>query len=288
MAQRRLEQPRATEEARRAASERGAAAADRLLRLVRSSPKLVHVDLASAGPVFKGAGLIELPGDNGAFLFEVASGGEGVTYVTTVFDLSQSGGEATLIKLDVATNGTTYVVASLEHLPFGRTTLGIRLRRTGQTSIYLPIDVTTPKPGRLKLTVVSDDTRKPIPAMVRLMSYADGLARQPGNGIEFAPQFDNEGAPSGARNANLPGALKETFWCVPGPIDMALPAGKWQIGVRRGVEHQVILRDVTVRPGQTVEETFRPERWVDMRKRGWWSGDDHVHCRILSDEMRTA
>jgi hypothetical protein len=21
-----------------------------------------------------------------------------------------------------------------------------------------------------------------------------------------------------------------------------------------------------------------------MRKRGWWSGDDHVHCRILSDE----
>jgi len=120
--------------------------------------------------------------------------------------------------------------------------------------------------------------------MVRLMWRTDGLARQPGNGIEFAPQFDKQGKASGARNANLPGSLGETFWCVPGPFDMALAPGKWQIGVRRGVEHEVIFRDVTILSGQTVEQTLRPQRWVDMHKRGWWSGDDHVHCRILSDE----
>jgi hypothetical protein len=284
ISQQRLDRPRTTEEARRAALDRGTAAADRLLDLVKTSPQLVRVDLAATPPALKLNRPIELPGDSGVFLFEVARGGEGVSYVTSVFDLSQSGGESTLMKLDVATNGTTYVVVDLEHLPFGRTLLGVRFRPAGQSSFYFPLDVTTPPPGRLKLTVLSDDTGKPAPAMVRLMSYADGLARQPGNGIEFAAQFDNEGTASGARNANLPGALKETFWCVPGPLDMALPAGKWQIGVRRGAEHEAIFRDITVRPGETVTQTLRPKRWVDMCKRGWWSGDDHVHCRLLSDE----
>jgi hypothetical protein len=102
--------------------------------------------------------------------------------------------------------------------------------------------------------------------------------------VEFATQFDKQGTPSGARAANLPGPLNAHFWCVPGPFDMTLAPGVWQIGVRRGVEHEVLFEDVTIRSGETVEKTLRPRRWVDMRRRGWWSGDDHVHCRILSDE----
>ena len=65
--------------------------------------------------------------------------------------------------MEVATNGTTYAVAGLEHLPFGpfgRTTLGIEFRRAGQPAVRLPLDIATLAPGRLKLTVVSDDTGK--------------------------------------------------------------------------------------------------------------------------------
>jgi hypothetical protein len=273
-----------TDDVRRAATSRGALAAGRLLEQVKTCPRLIRVILTAARPVLTPAGPFELPGDTGAFLFEVVAGGEGLSYATTVFDLSQPPGESSLINLDIASQGTTYAVAGLERLPFGRTTLGIEFRRVGQAGVRLPLDVTTPGPGRLKLTVLSDDTGKPTPAMVRLMWRTEGLARQPANGIEFAPQFDKQGKSSGARNANLPGSLNETFWCVPAPFDMALAPGKWQIGVRRGVEHEVIFREVTILSGQTVEETFRPKRWVDMRKRGWWSGDDHVHCRILSDQ----
>jgi len=274
----------ATDDDRRATASRAAAAAGRLLELVKTCPRLIRVDLTSAHPALKPAGPFELPGDTGAFLFEVVAGGEGLSYATTVFDLSQPPGESSLINLEVAANGTTYAVAGLERLPFGRTTLGVNFQRAGQTVVHLPLDVTTPRPGRLKLTVLSDDTGQPAPAMVRLMWHTDGQARQPANGVEFAPQFDKQGKASGARNANLPGSLKETFWCVPGPFDMALAPGEWQIGVRRGVEHEAVFRDVTIRPGETVEQTLRPKRWVDMRKRGWWSGDDHVHCRILSDK----
>ena len=272
------------EEVRRTVTERAAVAARRLLGQVKSCPGVIRVDLTAARPVFTPPGPFELPGDTGGLLFEVMAGGEGLSYSTTVFDLSQPPGESSLATVEAASNGTTYAVLGLERIPFGRTTLGIEFRRAGQPAVRLPLDITTPAPGRLKLTVVSDDTGKPAPAMVHLTWRTDGLARQPANGIEFAPQFDKQGKASGARNANLPSPLNETFWCMPGSCDMAVAPGTWQIGVRRGVEHEVVFEDVTIRSGETLERQLRPRRWVDMRKRGWWSGDDHVHCQILSDQ----
>ncbi len=273
-----------SEEARHTAAERGSGAAQRLLDLIKACPRIVRVDLTSTHPVLTPPGPFDLPGDTGAFLFEVSAGGESLSYSTTTFDLAQPPGESSLVTVDLSTNGTTYALAGLEHLPFGRTTLAFEFRRVGYAPVRIPFEVTTPGPGRLKLTVLSDDTGKPAPAMVQLMWGVDGLARQPGNGVEFAPQFEKQGKASGARNANLPGPLSGTFWCVPGPVDMALAPGPWRIGIRRGVEHEVVFEDLTIHSGEIVERTFCPRRWVDMRKKGWWSGDDHVHCRILSDD----
>jgi hypothetical protein len=270
-------------QARQAATTRGTPAVQRLLESVRACPRLIRVDLSGPHARFAPAGPFDMPGDTGALLFEVVSDGEGLGCSTGVFDLSLPPGESSLATLDVAASGTNYGVLGLEHLPFGRTTLGVEFRRAGRRASRVSFEVTTPAPGRLKLTVLSDDTGKPAPAMVRLLWRTDGLVRQPGNGIEFAPQFDQQGKASGARNANLPGPLADSFWCVPGPFDMALAPGDWQIAVRRGVEHEVVIEDVAIRSGQTVTQTFRPRRWVDMRRRGWWSGDDHVHCRILSE-----
>ena len=277
-------QKAADETARHAAGERLAVAAGRLLERVKSCPRLLRVDLAGGRPVLAASGPVELPGDTGALLIEVLSGGEGVSYSTSLTDMSQPPGESSLVALDAAPGGATFAVAGLEHVPFGRTTLTLEFRRPGQSSVRLPLDVTTPAPGRFKLTVLSDDTGKPAPAMVQLLSLTDGSGRQPGNALEFAPQFDKQGNTSGARAANLPGPLHEPFWCVPGPVDMALAPGTWQIGARRGVEHEPVFQEVTIRSGQTTQTVIRPRRWVDMRRRGWWSGDDHVHCRILSDQ----
>lgn len=279
-AQQQLDKAR-DDHARRAAIERGTASANRLLEQVKACPRLLRVDLTATRPLLVPAGPFEMPGDTGALLFEVVTGGEGLNYSTTVFDLSLPPGESSLATMEVAVRGTSYAVLGLEHLPVGLTTLGVEFRRPGQPAVRLPLDVNTPPPGRLKLTVLSDDTGKPAPAMVQLLSRRDGGVRQPANGIEFGLQFDKQGKASGARNANLPG-LADSFWCVPEPFDMTLSPGDWRIGVRRGVEHEVIFEDVTIRSGETLERSYRPKRWVDMRKRGWWSGDDHVHGRILS------
>ncbi|MCL4179566.1 MAG: CehA/McbA family metallohydrolase [Verrucomicrobia bacterium] len=270
--------------ARRAASDRGREAVDRLREIIEDCPRLLTLDLATLSATGLPEDRVEQPGDTGALLFKVVNQGEGLWFSSNGADLSQPGGESSRVTVDLGDRGVTYAVAGLEQLPFGRTTLQLQFNRPGQTPLHFPLEVNTPMPGRLKLTVLSDDTGEPTPAMVRLMWRTDGLQRRPANGIEFAPQFDGQGHASGVRAANLPGPLGVHFWCVPGPFDMTLAPGVWQIGVRRGVEHEVLFEDVTIVSGQTVERSLRPRRWVDMRRQGWWSGDDHVHTRILSDD----
>ncbi len=282
--QQRLQRPSASEESKQAATERIASAAARLLPLVEACPQLIHVDLTAKPPQLRPNTPVQLPGDSGALLFELVVRGEGLSYANSVADFSEPPGEANLVSLDVSASGRTYAIAGLENVPFGRTTATLEFNRAGQPAVRLPLELRTPVPGRLKLTVLSGDTGKAVPAMVRLMWRTDGLQRQPGNGIELGPQFDKQGRASGARPANLPGLQGEPFWCVPGPFDTTLAPGDWQIGVRSGVEHEIVFQDVTVRSGETLERTIRPRRWVDMRRHGWWSGDDHVHCRILTDE----
>jgi hypothetical protein len=270
--------------ARRAAIRRGATATERLVELVEGNPRLLRLDLRTSQPVLAPAGPFEQPGDSGALLIRVIADGDGTWFSSNWADLSQPRGESSQVTVDLGPGGISYAVVGLENLPVGRTTIAFRFNRAGQASLALLEDVVTPEPGRLRMTVLSDDTGEPAPAMVRLMWRVDGLQRRPSNGIEFAPQFDGQGHASGVRAANLPGPSSSHFWCVPGPFDMTVAPGVWQVGVRRGVEHEVLFQDVTIHSGELTELTLRPRRWVNMRQHGWWSGDDHVHARIVSDD----
>jgi hypothetical protein len=281
-AQRQFDRAR-QEDTRREAVELLTKPAAQLLEIVKSCPCRIRLDLTSGHPALSPSGPFELPGETGALLFEVVSGGDGVSYRTSTTDVSQMGMDGSPSRVDVAERGTTYALVGFEHLPVGRNMMRFDFQRAGQPAMSLSAELTTPPPGRLKVTVLSDDTGKPTPAMVRLVWRVDGVARPPANAVDFSLQFENQGNVSIARNANLPGPLGETFWCAPGPFDMTLSPGQWQITARRGVEHEVMLEDVTIHSGETVERVYRPRHWVDMRKRGWWSGDDHVHCRVVSD-----
>jgi len=280
-----LIQSRQTAESLEALTNRAVTTAGRVLMFVKNCPRLIKLDLTSPHPALTPPGPFELPGDTGALLFEVNAGGDGVNYTSTMLDWSESTGEVTAAKFDVAATGKSYAVVGLEKVPQGRSTMGIEIRRPNQRPVQLLLGVVTATRGRLKLTVLSDDTGRPAPAMVRLMWYTDGVARQPANGIDFGPQFANQGRSGrgGERHPNLPGKFNKSFWCVPGPFEMSLSPGTWQVGIRRGVEHEVIFEDITIRSGELTERTFRPKRWVNMSRRGWWSGDDHVHGRLLSD-----
>ena len=127
--------------------------------------------------------------------------------------------------VDVASAGVTWALVGLRNVPDRRTSFLLELEQEGGPTLKLPVQVKTVAKGRLEVTILSADTGKPVPAMVRLVWKTDGLDRKPSNAIEFAEQFNNIG--SGRRKANLPGRLRGAYWCVPEPFDMrtSLPIG---------------------------------------------------------------
>ena len=57
-----------------------------------------------------------------------------------------------------------------------------------------------------------------------------------------------------------------------------LPPGTFEVSVTRGPEYRVTRRTITVPNAKTHAESFHLERWADLAKMGWFSGDHHVHA----------
>ncbi len=224
---------------------------------------------------------VKFPGDIGAMLFHIEGEDGDISYNTIQIDYSEFPGSIQLEKN--VDNGDSYTLVSLTNAPAEMVTLPIRIVREDDSNLSAYIQIQTPKFARLNIKVVSDKTGEPVPSMMQLVWKTNGVDRPASNAIEFAPQMDSQGSPSGRRRARLPGDLGGPFWCVPGPFTMQVPPGEWQLAVRRGVETLAIKDSFTLTEGETIFKTYRLRRWVNMREHGWYSGDDHVHCQILSD-----
>ncbi len=62
-----------------------------------------------------------------------------------------------------------------------------------------------------------------------------------------------------------------------GRFKKQLPAGRARIQVSRGPETRMVEKEVEVPADGDVGVEIRLERNVDLRKRGWFAGDNHVH-----------
>ena len=57
-----------------------------------------------------------------------------------------------------------------------------------------------------------------------------------------------------------------------------LPPGQYTVSYTRGPEYLVLKRAITVPNAPTHKESFQLQRWVHPAKKGWYSGDHHVHA----------
>lgn len=67
------------------------------------------------------------------------------------------------------------------------------------------------------------------------------------------------------------------FRCA-GEFVKPLPAGLTRIRVSRGFEYRAAEQTLELRAGTESEVGFALERVVDLRRRGWYAGDSHVHA----------
>ena len=66
------------------------------------------------------------------------------------------------------------------------------------------------------------------------------------------------------------------FRC-PGEFTRNLPPGRTQIRITRGLETRAIETVLELQAGCQTNLEFKLQRIVDLRKRGWYAGDSHVH-----------
>lgn len=75
------------------------------------------------------------------------------------------------------------------------------------------------------------------------------------------------------------GFQPDSSFYVGGAFRLALPPGTYQLTLSRGHEYLRQQLTLTIKPGQTLRETVRLNRWVNMAAGGWFSTDGHIHIR---------
>jgi len=71
-------------------------------------------------------------------------------------------------------------------------------------------------------------------------------------------------------------SFKSGFRC-PGTFNKTLPAGHTKIRITRGFETKAVQQEFDLAAGQETNLTFTLRRILDLRKKGWYAGDSHVH-----------
>jgi len=92
--------------------------------------------------------------------------------------------------------------------------------------------------------------------------------------------------PENAPDAFPPGTLAwKDHFVFDGSVDLHLPAGRYSYEIEHGPEYQLVQGSISLRPGLRERRVLRLQRFVDMKREGWWSGDLHVHRRLSDVEL---
>lgn len=112
-------------------------------------------------------------------------------------------------------------------------------------------------------------TGQPTPCRVRFASL-DG---------EYFPPLGHLAEFATGSNEDVGGNLlweSKQYAYIPGTCEVPLPAAPLRVEITKGPEYKPITQEVALKPGQLTLR-FALERWIDMRRERWHSGDTRVH-----------
>lgn len=115
--------------------------------------------------------------------------------------------------------------------------------------------------GELEIRAVDHDTGMPVPVRMHLKD-SRGKSVKPPRLLYWHDHF-----------------------VVPGTAVLKLRSGTYTFEIERGPEYRIRTGHFTIRQGDADSKEVTMERFVDMKKEGWWSGDLHIHRRVKDIEM---
>ena len=122
--------------------------------------------------------------------------------------------------------------------------------------------------GEIQATVTDAESGKSLRARVYITDWSG------------KPVFDTDGIPFFRETST--DSAEQHFTTRSGTFKVAVPTGTTHIRIYRGPEYTPVYDTVNVKAGETVRKKYTLKRWINMAKRGWYSGDFHIH-RPLKD-----
>ncbi|MFN0171748.1 MAG: CehA/McbA family metallohydrolase [Bryobacteraceae bacterium] len=155
----------------------------------------------------------------------------------------------------------------------GKGTTGLHFRaEAGRAIAQIPVDVRNA--ARLKLDI--RDERGQTTAARVYVTGPDGLARSPSGAYLRVVGADY----------NQPFA-GDSYFHTDGSAELTLPEGKTEVEVVKGFDYRAARRQLDVRPGSPQVYSFRLTRIEDMPRKGWYSGETHIHANVINNEIIT-
>ncbi len=137
-------------------------------------------------------------------------------------------------------------------------------------SLDLPVEVQ--EPATLKAKLLEPGSDSAVPGRVFVLG-SDGLYR---HDTSIGDQ-DTLYKKQLLKFYELRIFYKLPFFYSDGTVELKVPPGKTTVTLERGFEHAPVANTVDLKPGEVREIEITSGRVVDMRERGWVSGDTHIH-----------
>ena len=76
---------------------------------------------------------------------------------------------------------------------------------------------------------------------------------------------------------------KDRWFASSGKVRIEMPAGPASVRIERGTEYRPVIETIHIAPGKTVRRQVKLNRWINMSKRGYASGENHLH--VSADDL---
>jgi len=144
----------------------------------------------------------------------------------------------------------------------------------------------------LAVEIIDGETNVPTAAMVRLLDETGRLwiPEQAVAITQGGRKYDVEQGQKWGYQYRV-GYTSWGKFAVKGRFEIKLPAGVYSLLVRKGREYRGYAEEITLKANQAESRRVVLDRWLDMPKLGWYSGDDHLHYRrsspAVNDQLMT-
>ncbi len=230
---------------------------------------------------------------NGIALLKVITGSDAQSFRHQIYDIDRERYNPPYT-FEVHPNGVTWIVLEITGPSMQETVAGIAFKKDGEENPFGWHGLTIAEAAYGVLDLYLESNGKETPALIQVADSMNGNLWPIGDSIslkenmhdvtgpdELMPPGLSIRGPHESFHVKMPGNNQGFYWLVDSHTALTLPVGSWDITLLKGIEHEPVQLTVEIEEGNRQKRKVSFHRWEDMSHKGWFSGDDHIHSRML-------